>query len=443
MSKIDNIDSKNNISNSYDLSNKSRYKLDNAATVFSFVSSKRIPCLYRLSASLNKPINIKILQRAFEDILPRFPYFSVNLRPSFSWYYWKKVEGKPSVILDEKYPCQEMPIRKKGILPFRVRAFQNRIAVEFHHSLTDGTGAITFLRALVSQYLHLQGVEVKDWQDVFRPDQQPDPEEFEDAFKRYYKKVVPEPRRIPYAFHLPYKLEKKGIYHIITGSMPVKDVLKISKGYNVTLTEFLTSVYLASLQDILFDFPEKIRKKMMKPIRLMIPVNLRRIYPSKTMRNFSLYVTPGINPKLGRYSFDEILKEVYHYMRVEVNDKYINQQIKRNVRGEIHPAMQVIPLFIKRMFGKLLYYNLGEYLYSGVLTNLGRVSLPEPLNDHINKFEFYPAPSPVTKTDCAVVSYKDTLYITFGRVIREAEVERLFFSKIRKMGVHVKIDSND
>ena len=72
---------------------------------------------------------------------------------------------------DTKYPQEKLPITKKGTFPFRVRAFQNRIAVEFHHSLTDGTGAITFLRALVGEYLRLQGYKVEDWLDIFRPEQ--------------------------------------------------------------------------------------------------------------------------------------------------------------------------------------------------------------------------------------------------------------------------------
>ncbi|MHA1302456.1 MAG: hypothetical protein ACTSQE_09675 [Candidatus Heimdallarchaeaceae archaeon] len=420
-----------------------KYRLDNAATLFSLVSSKHITCIFRLSATFKQPIKLDLLQKAFENILPRFPYYCVNQRPGFSWYYWREVIGTPKVILDQRNPCQKMPLRKRGILPFRVRAYQNRIAVEFHHAITDGTGALTFLKALVGEYLRLSfNITVEDWGDVFRPEQTPHPEEFEDAFKVYYQKTIPEPLKITRAFHLPYKLEKAGVYHITAGIIPVREIIALSKKYNVSLTEFLSAVYIDTLQDILYSFPEKQQKRLKKPIRLMIPVNLRRIYPSKTMRNFSLYVTPGIDPRLGKFTFEEIVKEVYHYMRTEVNDKYINQQIKRNVRGELHPLMKATPLFIKKMFGKLIYYSLGEYLYSGVLTNLGKVSMPDPLNDYIQNFQFLPAPSPVTKSNCAIVSFKDKLYINFGRTIRESEVEKRFFRKLVKMGVPVKIETN-
>jgi NRPS condensation-like uncharacterized protein len=196
------------------------------------------------------------------------------------------------------------------------------------------------------------------------------------------------------------------------------------------------------LQDLLFNLPKRTQKKLQKPIRLMVPVNLRRLFPSKTMRNFSLYVTPGIDPRLGRHSFDEIAKQVYHYMRVEVSDKFINQQIARNVRGELLPFIRFSPLFIKKLFGKMIYNFMGEYRYSGVLTNLGRVSYPAPLADQIVDFQFLPAPSPLTKTGCAILSFKDKLYINFGRNIKEAELEKLFFRKLVKEGLKVKIETN-
>jgi len=418
------------------------YKMDNAATLFTFVNSNRITCMFRLSAELKSPINVSNLQQALDNIMERFPYYNVNLRTGLFWHYWERNLLSPKVMSDSKYPQQKIAITKKGVFPFRVRAFQNRIAVEFHHSLSDGTGATTFLKAIVGEYLRLQGIEVKDWLDIFRPGEIPDVEEYEDAFKKNYIPAIPDPQKQKHAFHLPDKLEKVGIYHITTGIIPIDQILTKSKEYNVTLTEYLTAVYLDALQTILFGYPEKIRTRLMKPIRLMVPVNLRRIYPSKTMRNFSLYVTPGIDPRLGEHSFDEIVKKVYYYMRSEVSDKVINQQIARNVRGELNPFVRVIPLFVKKMFGKTIYKGLGEYLYSGVITNLGKMIMPEELADEIQDFQFLPAPSPVTKTGCAVVSCKDNLCINWGRNIREPIVEKHFFRKLVHEGLKVKIETN-
>ncbi len=419
------------------------YRIDNAATLFSMVESKRITTVFRLSVTLKKPINVSILQEALETIIERFPYYKVNLRPGFFWYYWNNNEEIPVLEKDTKYPNSRMNVKKKGEFPFRVKVYQNRIAIEYSHILTDGTGGMAFLKTLVTQYLSMQGKNIEDWGDVMKPGEKPDETEYEDAFKKYYKKTLPNPEKIQKAFHLPYKLEKPGIYHIITGIAPVEKVLEVARSHKVSITEYLAAVYIDVLQQIVESYPEKKQKKMRKPIRLMVPVNLRNIYPTKTMRNFSLYVTPGIDTRLGTYSFEEILKKVHHYMRMEVDEKYINQQIARNVRGELHPAIRATPLVLKNMFGKSIYNNLGEYLYSGVVTNLGKVTVPKEIEEDIERFEFFPAPSPVTKTNCAVGSYKDKLYLSFGRQINEKEVEKNFFRKLRKDGINIKIETNE
>ena len=418
------------------------YSLDNAAIIFSLVSSARISALFRLSVTLKEPINVTLLQQALENIIVRFPYFRVNLRKGLFWYYWRTNLGIPKVMADSRNTCEEMPIRKIGIFPIRVRAFQNRIAVEFHHSLTDGTGGITFLKALLGEYMNLKGVKVKDWGDTLRPHVNLDPEEYEDAYKKYYKKGVPGIKRISKAYHLPYKLEKKGIYHITTGIVPVEDLLKITKEKNVTLTEFLVAVYIEAIQEILCTAPIRERRRTRNPIRISVPINLRRIYPSKTLRNFSLMLTPGIDPRLGKHSFDEILKQVYHYMRTEISDKLVSQMVKRNVQASLNPLVRLIPLFIKQLAGRTIYMQLGEKLYSGSFSNMGRVQVPEELEEHIDNFQFIPGYNPVRKVGCSVVSFRDKLYINFGRICKEAEVEKIFFTKLIKLGLPVKIETN-
>ena len=43
------------------------------------------------------------------------------------------------------------------------------------------------------------------------------------------------------------------------------------------------------------------------PVRIALPVNLRRFFPSKTLRNFISMVYPSIDPRLGNYTFEEIV----------------------------------------------------------------------------------------------------------------------------------------
>jgi NRPS condensation-like uncharacterized protein len=126
-----------------------------------------------------------------------------------------------------------------------------------------------------------------------------------------------------------------------------------------------------------------------KIIRIEVPVNLRRMFPSRTMRNFSLYVMPGIDLRLGHYTFDEVVKTVYHQMTLETDKKLIGKMISRNVGGEKHPLIRRVPLFLKTLILSKLYET-GTKQYSGVVTNMGKIDLHPEINGLIHKFIFIP-----------------------------------------------------
>ncbi len=414
------------------------YRLDNAAKVFPAVLSTRITTVFRISVSLNKVIMVANLQRAVENIMPRFPYYNVHLKRGLFWYYFETNPNTPKIHPENKFPCSKISLRS-GIFPFRIKAYRNRIAVEFSHMLTDGTGALIFIKALAAEYLTLSGIVLSDWGDLYKKDQIPDEKEYEYAYRSNYRKNVPSPPKIDKAFHIPFDLEKKGIYRIITGIVSSDKIIGIAKGFNVSLSVFLTALLLESIYRLFLDLPASDQKKA---IRVLLAVNLRKLYPSITMRNFTLFVTPGIEPRLGEYTFEEILTHTHHYIRMEVNNKLITKQISRNVAGELHPVGRIVPRIIKDVFFSTVYNTLGEYLTTCSLSNIGRVALPDDMMDHVERFDFLPAPSSVAKKHCSVISYKEGMNISFGRMIKETRLEYYFFSKLVELGVPVKIEIN-
>ena len=418
------------------------YKVDNAGTMWSLVNRPKSPNIFRFSCTLKSPINVEDMQAALERIIERFPYFKVNLRPGFFWNYWETNTRTPEVVADSKYPSQYLPINTKGQFPFRVRVFQNRIAVEFQHSLTDGTGGMAFLKALVGEYLHSRGLEVADWQDIFRPGETPHPDEDHDSYKDNFYNYMPNPKMLNKSFQPPFAVEKTGTYNIITGIMSVKETLKVTREMKTTITELFTAIYLEALQEVLFSIPEKYRKRYLKPIRIPIPINLRKIFPSHTMRNFTAVVNPELDPRLGKYSFDEILKTVHHVMGFEIAAKCVKQQISRNVRGEMMPIIRYMPMLIKKLFMRIVHNIFSENAYSGKISNIGKVTMPPEFDDEIERFEFLLGASRKINTGCGVISYKDKLIVNFGRTIKETTIEKLFFRKLVELGLKVKIETN-
>jgi len=423
-------------------SHKEWYRLDNAAKIYPSIMSKRITTVFRLSVTLKEPVTPSLLQESLENIIPRFPYYNVTLKAGLFWHYLQANSRIPVIHEEREAPCRMINSRDENGFLFRILYYKNKISVEFSHILTDGTGGLIFLRSLITEYFSLKGINCVEKNDIIRKSSTPQVEEFEDGYRRYYKEEIPPPSQKERAFHVTGSLTEKNNYNIITGITPVENILKNAKEMGVTITEFLASIYLFSMQEYVYNMSWKMKKKLMRPIRLMVPVNLRTIYPSKTMRNFFLTVTPGIDPRLGKYSLEEIVKNVYHYMRVEVNERFINQQIKRNVRGEIHPAIRTIPLFIKIWIEKMLYNTIASSRHSGVLTNLGKITMPDPLSGQIERFEVIPNPNPETKINFSIVSYEDNLHITFGNLTDNNEVIKIFFSTLRKMNFPVKVETN-
>jgi hypothetical protein len=212
-----------------------------------------------------------------------------------------------------------------------------------------------------------------------------------------------------------------------------------AKALGITITEYLAAIYLFVLQQIYLDLPDRERKRVKGTLRLEVPVNLRNLYPSKSMRNFTLFVTPGIDIRQGEHDFKEIALLVHHYMQAEVAAKRLNQQLSRNVKPELNAFVRALPLVAKNSILFWRYNTFGPTQYSGVLTNLGVVTMPDTIADEIEAVTFVPSPGRELRVHGAVVTYRDKIRITFGSVTDVVELEKRYFRFLAASGVRVQI----
>lgn len=415
------------------------YRLDNAALIYPSIQSDRITTMFRISMTLKETVDPKILQASLEEVIQKFPFYRVRLKKGFFWYYLEHNSKLPRVERDVRYPLGRLhPNLGKRFL-FRVRYWQSRIAVEFCHVLTDGTGGITFLKALVYDYLKRKGKDPGEPGDI--PVELLSGEEAEDAYNRFYKSPLPLPDKGRKAFHLKGKLLYPGSIMITTGIVLLEDIIREAKKYKVSLTAFLVAVYIDALQELQDSLVARNPKK--RPVALQVPVNMRGIYPSKTLRNFSLFVMPEIDPRLGKYDFEEILQIVRETLITQTNEKSISKSLSRNVGGQRNWIIKVIPLVFKKLLMPFLYTRMGENLCSGTLSNLGLVKLPEEMANEVERIDFILGTNPINKTGCAVCGFNDKLIINFGSNTQDKSVERMFFTRLIKMGISVKIEVNE
>jgi hypothetical protein len=422
------------------------YGLDNAAIIMPAVSGPVETSLFRISARLDGPVKLPALQFALDRIVARMPYFVVELRRGFFWHYLVEHRGRPEVEPDSLSPCQGFDMHRNGTLLFRVRARGSSIGAEFSHIISDGTGGMRFFKNLLVEYFRLLEPADRslDFQsisadtDFLDLDAAPDPEETEDAYHRNYPGDYPFPPPEPSAFHLKSALLPKGSNRVTTGVIPLASILPKAKEYGASLTEFLTAIYLEALQTIWLATPGPKRSS----ISLEVPVNMRNFFVTKTNRNFSLFVHAMLDMRLGPWELPEIIAKVHHQLRHEIDVQGMKRHIQRNVRGGRAFFIRAIPLALKAPLMRTLYNHFGLNLISGVISNMGPVKMPESAARRIESFTLIAAPASVTKTNAALLSWKDKLYFTFGSLARSRELERLFFSRLQSLGVPVRVECN-
>jgi NRPS condensation-like uncharacterized protein len=412
-------------------------RLDNAAKLYPAIQNNELTSVFRISVALTERVKAKALLNAVNLLEQRFPYYKVKPKTGFFWYYLESYNSSTTLKADEDVPCRAFA---KGDPVFRVLAKNKTISVEFSHILTDGTGGFQFLKSLLLTYFRVTGIDIPSTVSFLRPEQIASEKEFEDSYNKYFQEEIPTPKKIPKAFHVPFKLNPIPRFSVVTGVLSLEAISKKSKEYAVSITVYLVAVYLYALQGIYRSLSFLGKRRSRKMMRIEVPIDLRKIYPSETMRNFSVYVMPGIDLELGIYTFEEIAKTVHHLMQLETDKKLINKIISRNVGAERNVLVKNTPLFIKSIILYFKYKSAGTNLYSGVITNLGKISLPKEVNDLIQHFAFIPPPPDKTlKVNCGVVGFGDKLVLSFGNITRSKELERRFFKVLVDHGISVKM----
>ncbi len=418
---------------------KDWYKLDLSAIVYPTLQRRDFSSVYRLSVLLKEPIQPDILQQAVDITLERFPTYKTAMHSGLFWRYLEtNTNPGPFVQKDIRNSCMPMPFRSNNHYLIRIYYYQCRIAVEFHHSLGDGLGAMKVLNTITAVYLRLLGHEISNGYFVVDVNEEPTEEEWEDAYQKYANAEVCPPMKKEKAYRVRGTKEPFYTLNVIHGSIPVSDIRKVAKSYNATVTEYLNAVLLyALLEKQKADNPHKLR-----PVKIAMPINLRQFFPSKTVRNFITMIYPGIDPRLGDYTFEEIVTQTHHYMRYYINNKFLKGDITTNLATQQNPIVRIAPLFIKDLVVRYFYTMIQDGNSSAGLTNLGIIKVPDDMIPFVERFDVYMGQPFSSRTNCAIASFQNTLTINFASSIVESDVERYFFRKLVKDGIHVKIESN-
>lgn len=408
-------------------------KLDNAAKIYPAITGSELTGVFRISVYLTSPVVLPALIKATEETAKIFPMFSVELCKGFFWYYLE-YNGKPPRVLADRGPrCQPFPRTMRGELVYRVLVSDNCVSMEFFHILTDGGGAIFFLKTLMNFYfLYALGITEEPFPEV---KDGPPPGSTDDLFPKYYRKGLPKPRILPGAWHLPFRLRQIPRFRVTDFELPAASLSALAKQSNCTITEYLASMYLLTLQELRHKYD-----RGSPYIRVQVPFDLRRRYSAHTLRNFSLWAMPEIDIRMGYYTFEELLAVVKLTLQAMTDEKKIRQVISRNVSSEKNPLIRIIPLFIKSPILRFAYNKFGPSQFTSTITNMGRVIPTGPAAELMKAMSVTPPPphSHIKVTGGLITLGVNTI-LSFGSLTANPELERRFIKSLTSAGMPVRL----
>lgn len=415
-------------------------RLDNAAKIYPAARTADWSNVYRISATLTEEVDRDTLQSALDVIIRRFPSIAGRLQTGLFWYYIEELKDSPKIREEYSCPLTGMSHKEMSSCAFRVIVYEKRIAVEFFHSLTDGNGALIFVKNLLAEYLEQKhGISIPPEHGIIDRTEEPKPEELEDSFLKYAA-PIPASRRERTAWHLTGRPEPANIRHLTCLKISSEELLEKAHQKKVSVTVYLCAVMMSALQNLQADkIPNQKRRR---PIRVLLPVNLRNLFDSKSLRNFALYVTPEILPRLGSYSFDEICSIIQHCMGSEITPKQMSMKIATNVSSEQVLFLRIMPLFIKNAVMKAVFRAVGETKSCLSLSNLGNVTLPQSMLPYVKRMDFILGVQAAAPYNCGVLSFSGTTYINFIRNTKDAELEYCFYRILEDLGFHIEAKSN-
>lgn len=399
------------------------YSIDNSALLYLALMRRRHTNTYRFTITMRHEVDPGILQQAMERIYRRFPTVIAGFRREFFHYRVIPVTSAPLVLPD---PGVLIPMSRKEIESCACRIFyrEREISCEVFHAAADGYGALASFTTLIAEYLRLRhGAQIPVCSTLHHVDEAPMAHELEDSYLTHQDGP---PLHLPsrYAYQLPGAYTDPRVY-TCSRLYHTDTILAASRKHGVSMTSLLSAILASSIMEI-----QNRNSTMRRPVRIMVPVDLRKLFHSKTLRNFILYALPTMEPGDEALPLRELLHRFHTQLREQLDSRRMASIMAYNVRCQTSFFFRIIPLGIKCALLRLIYRFFGESNSSITLTNLGSLQLPEEMASQLETIRCTLTPRAGSPYNCAVIALNGRLAITFSRFCRQSELESIFFAKL-------------
>jgi NRPS condensation-like uncharacterized protein len=408
-------------------------RLDNAAKIFPPTTNEKDTKVFRFVCELKEEIEKETLQQALDNTLTLFPMYRSVLRRGVFWYYFEDSDIRPEVVEEYKLPCSMIYRQNRKNLLFEVTYYNKRINLEMYHAMTDGTGALGFLKTLIYYYITIKHEQEFNGKLPKLDYDASLSQKMDDSFLKHYsgdKKL--NKIKLNKAYRIQGRRSIDNRIKVIEGEMSVKKVLELAHRYDTTMTVYLTALFFKAIYQ---DMPARGKRY---PVRFSVPVNLRTYFPSVTARNF--FATINVSYHFGKETdrLEDIIASVKESFARELTEENLRKHMNRLSALEHNAFMRVVPLILKDYVLRFANF-LSNRGITASLSNVGRITVTKELAPYVHLFNCFTS---ARRPQICMCSFDDNLVISFASPFTGTDIQKNFFRMLANEGIDIKVASN-
>ena len=344
-------------------------ELDHSAKYYPIISRKDAQSIFCVEARLSKDINVSLMQKALDEALRFYPTFSVELKRGYAWHRFAhnskqlKISDHTSRIMIPILPR----VNNKHLM--RVSVSEKIVRLEIFHGVCDANVGFEFLTALIEKYNSL--IEDKPYEhDILNKSE------------HYKNSFAAKSNKDRLDMPLTSLLEKnvatiKGEYIKGLGaeqyikSFPMESLTKYAKKHKVSISAVIVGILVKASLKCIDDNSEK--------IVIMLPVDLRRLFPSASKRNFVSFVRLRFKNK--DTGLDTLIEQANEKIKFQVTKEYFQKFINLSHRTATG-ILKIIPLWFKEMIIKPTVKH-AKSKHTVIFSNIGKVADVKGVDEYV------------------------------------------------------------
>ncbi len=406
-----------------------KFPIDHSARFYPIIATKKAQSMFCMGAKLVDDVDKELLEQALNDTLNRYPSYKVRLKRGYAWHYFERNDDRAKVFDLPSPRLNPIDTKATNGYQFRLSCLKNDIRLDIFHALTDGNGAINFLKSIILRYRQLQGVIIDNVDNVISVNEEPTLDEMEDSFSANYQPIpLKEMDLLALAgkepHHINGKIREQG-YTFDLASANAQDILSKAKEIGVSFTAYTVGMLAYSIENVSY---------ATKPLALMVPVNLRNIFQSNTHRNFVTFIRIIITPNTFK-TVEEYAIEVQSQLKEKASKRAMTQFISTTVKAQKNILLKIVPLCVKAFFIKLgrLFMKSRQTI---ICSNLGALTLDSKMG--VEEFSFNLNISKNNTQNVGIVTLNQKTTISFTRLIEQRDLPMTYFNTLRENGIEVR-----